>query len=516
MTNWIGRGLNPIDDKKPQLFSGHKVSQFIEKMRWPQGRPSANGKLFCAECSGFKTIVSNTIKTMQAALTCFSVTGECTDCHNMLQTIAKHDQLQQILTVSINTAKDSSDVTIGRIPDDIGRKGASIPPETHKTNLRWLYHYRIYLESSLERKEDTIDEHLRSLARMSNFFAYIPFENVTVQNAITFKNALRNSRDLEGGDGLSPSTVAHTLDRCEAFFNWFKRRPGIEIDEDLPGYFNLSKNERALAAAMVKDISLTFDQAISIFFAMPATTPIDVRNRAIVAMFITTGMRISALISLRGKHVNVRTRWINQDPREVDTKQGKHIRTYCLDLGNGLLDAIDEWAKWRDLSGFGDRAPFFLPDKYIQPNNIGLGFQPEQHGAAECWKSEDSAQRIIKNAALAVDIPNEEISSHDFRKIIHAFLSQCGAMTVKHEVALQLNFGHTPKELIRKHYAKMSDREREIVLDELCRQATSYRSELELYLAYERNEIQEVHQDYKRAKDIFERSNPNRFGVKFE
>ena len=224
-------------------------------------------------------------------------------------------------------------------------------------------------------------------------------------------------------------------------------------------------------------------------------------------MFIVAEIRIAALITLRGKHVNTHTRWINQDPRDgVKTKKGKHIRTYCLDLGSGLLDAIEQWARWRESNGFGDDAPFILPDRYVQPNRIGLGYRSAEAEVAQCWKSEDSVEQIIKDAARAADIPDEGISPHGFRKILHTFLSKRGAMMIIEEVALQLNFGHTPNETIRKHYASMQESEREAILDELCRRALSHRTELELYLAFDRKVIIESDPDFRRAKDIYERN----------
>ena len=169
-------------------------------------------------------------------------------------------------------------------------------------------------------------------------------------------------------------------------------------------------------------------------------------------------------------------------------------------------------AKWRAVNGFHDQAAFFLPDRYIQPNGIGLGFRSDERKYAECWKSEDSAQRIIKNAGMAVGIPDEEASSHDFRKIIFGHLAKSGILTLE-EVALQLNFGQTPTELIRRHYSPVMDTEREKPLDELCRRAGSYRSELELYLGYEKNLIGEADPDFRRAKDIFERNSAPEHGT---
>jgi hypothetical protein len=66
----------------------------------------------------------------------------------------------------------------GGVSSGIGRSGPSIPPETCKTNQRGLYDYRVYLEGHEELEVDTIDEHLRALARMSLHFRHRPFEKI--------------------------------------------------------------------------------------------------------------------------------------------------------------------------------------------------------------------------------------------------------------------------------------------------------------------------------------------------
>ena len=51
----------------------------------------------------------------------------------------------------------------------------------------------------------------------------------------------------------------------------------------------------------------------------------------------------------------------------------------------------------------------------------------------------------------------------------------------------------------------MSDNDRETTLDDLCRRALTSRTELDLYVAYERGEIAETDPDYSRAKEIHAR-----------
>ena len=72
--------------------------------------------------------------------------------------------------------------------------------------------------------------------------------------------------------------MVHTLDRCGAFFKWLQRRPDIQMDTDLPGYFKLSRDERAAEKDMVKETSLNFDQALCMFKAMPQSSPVELRN----------------------------------------------------------------------------------------------------------------------------------------------------------------------------------------------------------------------------------------------
>jgi site-specific recombinase XerC len=450
-------------------------------------------------------VSGQTVNVLQDDASCVKLTGRCIDCDSLLHAKVSMADVSQVFETSANMARESSDVLNGGVSRGIGRSALKIPTETNSSNLRWLYSYSVYLLGHENLDVRTVDEHLRALARMSAFFGYKDFVKVSVDDALSFKDELRRLRNREERGALSSNTVSHTIARVGKFFAWIESQPSVTLAPHLPGFFSLSRKEQAVAVNEVKGTDLTFDLALCIFKCMPNGNPIDLRNRAIVAMLITTGIRIAALITLRGKHVNMRTRWINQDPRDVATKMGKHIRTYCLNLGAGLLDALEEWSAWRSENGFADDVPFFLPDRYIQPNALGFNYCGDEPQKAECWKSDEPVQRIIKEAALNAGVLDGAVSSHDFRKVIHPFLSIRGHMDVRDEVALQLNLGHSPQEVIRKNYTSMSEAEREGILDELCRRALTARSELDLYLGYVNKVIVETDPDYRRAKDLYER-----------
>jgi hypothetical protein len=62
---------------------------------------------------------------------------------------------------------------------------------------------------------------------------------------------------------------------------------------------------------------------------MPAATPIQRRNRALVAFALLTAARVKAISTLRLKHVDLINRRVLQDPREVE-QSSRRISTRYL------------------------------------------------------------------------------------------------------------------------------------------------------------------------------------------
>ena len=59
---------------------------------------------------------------------------------------------------------------------------------------------------------------------------------------------------------------------------------------------------------------------------MPTDGEVDRRNRALIAFILMTGMRDTAVASLRMKHIDIARALVTQDPREVRTKFRKLIQ----------------------------------------------------------------------------------------------------------------------------------------------------------------------------------------------
>ncbi|MBO6673416.1 MAG: hypothetical protein JJ926_18410 [Roseitalea sp.] len=499
ITNWKNRGLTAIDERRPDAFHGFDVRCSLSQIRWGAWREPKNGKLFCPSCQRYVPMVCDSIQLRRDELERNKVSGHCTHCDTSLWAFVAATRIGDIYRAATNNTRDSSVSMSGTVLGQTADCDRVIPPETNKINKRWLARYQNFLLENQGYSEKTVDEHLRSLAHASAVADHTTFTLYSIQLVVRVKKTL--SAHLDGDVAmLSRSTIHRVLNHCTMFFEWLERHDDVRWEPDLPGYFRPSKQERRLAAQAVKETELTFGQAASMFRLMPASTAIEIRNRAIIALPLMTGIRVDALASLRGKHVDVQFWWINQLPPEVRTKFGKHIRSYCLDLGYGLRDALKAWARWRDENGFGDQDAFFLPDRFIHCNPIGLTYRPaDPANPAEPWQSTDRLRAIIRAAAECAGMTDLEVGAHDFRKVLKPYLSSQADMSERHKQALQLNLGHQPRETIDKHYSKMSDADRVEALDELCRMVQGRTNE-SLALAYERGSIPHTDPDHDRAR----------------
>src|SRR3954470_11865666 len=67
---------------------------------------------------------------------------------------------------------------------------------------------------------------------------------------------------------------------------------------------------------------------------MPALTPIEKRDRALIAFALITGARDGALASFRLKHVDMARKTLFQDARQVRTKRRKTFTSTFFPVGS--------------------------------------------------------------------------------------------------------------------------------------------------------------------------------------
>ncbi len=143
--------------------------------------------------------------------------------------------------------------------------------------------------------------------------------------------------------GLSGRSIQRALSAARSFFRYLIRERAIE-NNPFTG-IRAPKSEQRLPTA------LTVDQA-SLLVAVKAKDPLALRDRAIMELFYSSGLRLSELIGL--------------DLPQLDQQQalvrvsGKGGKTREVPVGRLAMRAIAEWLPQRARLSNADEAAFFV------------------------------------------------------------------------------------------------------------------------------------------------------------
>ncbi|WP_167853561.1 tyrosine-type recombinase/integrase [Roseovarius aestuariivivens] len=147
---------------------------------------------------------------------------------------------------------------------------------------------------------------------------------------------------------------------------------------------------------------------------MRATTPREMRDKALFGMLCLTGIRVSALISLRLKHIDLNDKSVTQNPREVATKFGKSMQTFFTKGFPEAETALRAWIAYlEDEALYGPDDPLF-PATAIAPK-INAGFKANGFDR-RTWKSTEPARKIVNAAFTAAGLPT--FGHHAFRHML--------------------------------------------------------------------------------------------------
>jgi integrase len=202
--------------------------------------------------------------------------------------------------------------------------------KTNEANARIKREYFTYLREAQRRDERSVDAVAKALARFEAANGNKDFKKFHREQAVAFKKQLDRQTVARTGKPLSRATVNSTLAALRAFFIWLAMQPGYKTrityaDAD---YFNLPEKDVRIAKAVRHKPFPSLAQVHHVIATMPARTPIELRNRALVAFALLTGARDGALASFRLKHVDLVQGRVDQDARDVRTKASKTFPTF--------------------------------------------------------------------------------------------------------------------------------------------------------------------------------------------
>ena len=288
--------------------------------------------------------------------------------------------------------------------------------ECNPENERIKRKYFEYLREAHQKSASTVDNIRKSITRYEVSTKYKSFKAFSKDKAIAFKKQFSEQKNKQTGKTLSKSTLLSTIRNLKDFFKWLVYQPSYKSKIEITDieYFNMSEKDTRIAQTPKYKDFPTIAQIKKVIFLMPTDNDIQKRDRALIAFVLLSGMRDSAIASLKLKHIDIYKKLVKQDPAEVKTKFSKRIDTYFFPIGKDVEQIFIEWVNYLlENKLFGMNDPVFPKTKMVLDKNncfIADGIEPVH------WQTSNQIRKIFKNAFKKAKIPY--FNPHSFRNTL--------------------------------------------------------------------------------------------------
>ena len=133
----------------------------------------------------------------------------------------------------------------------------------------------------------------KAIARFESYNQYKDFKAFHYEQAIGFKKYLASQKHHKTGKPLSLSTLNGAVRHLKTFIEWLSQETGYRsrINYSDAQYFNLLEKDTRTAKAKRQQPIATIEQIKHVLKVMPSATPIEKRDRALIAFTLLTGAR---------------------------------------------------------------------------------------------------------------------------------------------------------------------------------------------------------------------------------
>lgn len=312
-------------------------------------------------------------------------------------------------------------------------------PTHNAKNERIKRKYLAHLKEAKRHSEATVDAVAKALARFEVDTRFRDFATFHFEQAIAFKRHLAEQESQVTGEKLSKATLHATSAHLKRFFQWLAREPGYRsrLRYSDAEYFNLSDKDTRVATARREKAFPTLEQVKHVIAGMPASSDVELRNRALVAFILLTGARDSAAASMRLKHVDLVAGCVHQDARDVKTKFSKTFITYFFPVGEEIRQIVADWViHLRQARLWGNDDPLFPATNVV----VGAARQFEAAGLKrEHWSSAAPIRGIFRDAFQAAGV--SYFNPHSLRDTL-GHLGETLCRTPEEFKAWSQNLGH--------------------------------------------------------------------------
>jgi integrase/recombinase XerD len=258
--------------------------------------------------------------------------------------------------------------------------------------IKKKYEQSLELDEKLSSK--SIYSKIKDIRKFEEFIGFKDLTNLNKDQALKFKEHLKKKVNASE-NGLQYATVWRVLDNIKSFFFWLgnEKQYKKKINLNELNAFNLSMKEESMAKVRGFKNIPTLEQLYKTVSLMPNNLEIEKRDKAIFALTVATGIRVSALISLKLCHIDEYKGLVKQDPRTMDTKFSKPILTQFFPVKEEVQQIVIEWVKFlKEEKSFGQSDPLFP------------AIQNEFDDVNQIFKAENLSKKHIKSTTTVRDI----------------------------------------------------------------------------------------------------------------
>lgn len=300
--------------------------------------------------------------------------------------------------------------------------------------------YFAYLKGANGFEESSINKFAEAIGQWQIFSKNEDFANFNKTKAVEFVAWLKTRGSKTPSGQISLTTQYHYLRHIKGFLKWLSEQPNYrKIPNSDINFLRLSKKENQIATSGTKRPIPTLEEIKKIIESIEIKNEIDKRDRAMICLALITGIRVSALVSLKMKSFDKRKKIIYQNPADgIKTKNSKSIQTPFFPVGwDKPKTYFIEWYEYLESKGFQPEDPIFpstLNEFSIEGNTYSKEFISKKF-----WSGEGGVIKILKMRCENADLPY--FNPHSFRHSVVSIFSK-RSMTEEQKKAFSLCFGH--------------------------------------------------------------------------
>ncbi len=287
---------------------------------------------------------------------------------------------------------------------------------------RHVENFLVYLKNERGLSARTITAYQRDLEHLLRF---LETEEIDRPEQVT-QHHIRAFIAQRHRQGLGGKSLQRLLSAVRSLFRWLLREGLAEHNPATP--VKAPKSPRHLPATMDAD-------SIGQLLDIPCDTPLAIRDKAIMELFYSSGLRLSELASLRWEQLDLASGMV--------TVTGKGNRTRMVPVGGKAIEALLEWRKNR-----GQFTTFDQPFVFVSQRGNPIAVRTIQ-SRIHYWAKHQGIPQNIHPHLLRHSFASHMLESSGDLRAVQELLGHADISTT--QIYTHLDFQHLAKVYDKAH-----------------------------------------------------------------